>query len=310
MKKFRYSNLFLDALNLVLKYKYLWVLGLLAAFSGSANVNFNNSPSFSLSGSSSFSHLSNYLSEPSRLANSWNANSNRFMVATVSTLLLGIALWIIGFIGQAALIKAAETLKRNGNMTLREALRNGVQSLAPMIGVAVLLYVPYYLASTLIGRAMAKSIANDITAFPTIPFALSLLILFPLGVLVSAIHPLAQQGIVIDRLGIVPSIINGWQFFWRNFRKLIFIVLVLALLLVIYTGIMSAVLLPLAGGTVFPALFALVETGNISIGQVLSIVGFSIVGVALNAPINAFVSVVITLTYCNLSEDNRKRQKK
>ena len=310
MKKFSYSDLFLDALNLVLNHKYLWVLGLLAAFSGSANIGLNNSSIFSLSGSSSFSNLSSYFGDSTRLANSWNANNNRFLVAMISTTLLGVALWVVGLLGQAALIKAAETLKKNRNFTLREALRSGTKFLAPMIGVVVLLYGPYYLVSILLGQAMTRSIANDITTFPTVPFALSLLVLFPLGVLVSVINPLAQQGIVIHKLGVVSSIAHGWRFLWQHLRKLILIVLVLVLLLLAYAGIMSAILFPLAGGTVFPALFAWMETGGLSINQVLSIVGFSLIGVALSAPISAYVSVVITFAYRNLSADNRKRKRR
>jgi len=310
VKKFGYGDLFVDALNLVLNYKYLWVLGLLAALSGSGTINFSNTSRFSLSGSSSFSHLSSYLGDSARLANSWNANSGRFVMATVSLMLLGIILWVAGFIGQAALINAAETLNRNRDITLREALCSGVRFLVPMIGVAVVLYGPYYLVSTLIGWAMARSIANGIAAFPTVPFVLSFLILFPLGVLVSAVHPLAQRGIVIHGLNVASSITNGWRFLWQNLKKLVFIVLVLVLLVLIYAGVVSVILLPLAGGAVFPALFTWIETGSISIGQVLSIVGFSLVGVALNAPINAYMSVVITLAYCSLGEQGRKRKKR
>ena len=307
MKKFSYSNLFLDALNLVLNYKYLWLLGLLAALSGSEVSNFRNTSDLSLSGSGSFSYLSNYFSDSARLTSSLGTNGERFLTATASTLLLGIVLWVVGSIGQIALIKAAETLNGNHGMALPEALRAGIRFLMPVIGIAAVLYGPYYGASILIGRALASSIANDLTAFPTVPFVLLLLILFPLGVFVGAVYPLAQRGVVSHGLGVIPGITAGWRFLWQNLKRLIFIVLILALLLLVYSGIVSAILLPLAGGTVFPALFTWLETGSISAGQVLSIAGFSLLGTVLSAPITAYASVVMTLAYCTLSEQAQTR---
>ena len=141
MKKFSYSNLFLDALNLVLNYKYLWLLVLLAALSGSEVSNFRNTSELSLSGSGSFSYLSNYFSDSARLASSLGTNGERFLTATASTLLLGIVLWVVGSIGQIALIKAAETLNGNHGMALPEALRAGIRFLMPVIGIAAVLYV-------------------------------------------------------------------------------------------------------------------------------------------------------------------------
>jgi hypothetical protein len=134
----------------------------------------------------------------------------------------------------------------------------------------------------------------------------SFLILVPLGVFVSVVYPLAQRGVVIHGLSVVSSITKGWQFFWQNLGKLIFIVLILALLLLVCGGILSAILLPLAGGTVFPALFTWLESGSLGAGQVLSMAGFSLLGTVLTAPLTAYASVVMTLAYCRLSEQEQR----
>lgn len=308
MKRFSYSDLFLDSANIVLSYKFTWLLGLLAALNGSKVISLASSSRSSLSGNSSFTYLGSYFSNFSRLAESWNTNGTRFIIASVMTLLLGIGLWLVGFVGQASLIKAAFSLNQNKDVTLRKSLRDGLRFLVPMIGVTLVLFGPYLLVSFLFGRVLS----TDGTSFPVLYFLLAFLVLFPIGLIVATVHPLAQRAIVLQGQSVTASIRHGWQFLRENLKKLIIIMLILALIVLIYGALLSFILMPLASKTVFPALFEWIETGSISTGEIASIIVFSLMGLALGAPINAYRSITITLAYSNLGGlgQTRKKRKK
>lgn len=297
-KHFDYGDLFLDALNLTLNYKFLWVLGLLTALSGSEATNFTQFSKIIPSGNNSFSFLGTYLGNSNWSIESWNSLGDRFVFATATTTVLGIMFWMGGFIGQAGLIKAVAYLNRNQTTTLIGALKAGSHFLLSMTGITLLLYGPYFVVSLLNQKFLA--IQFTFQSFPVIPFLLFFLILFPLGLLISVLYPLAQRGIILQELNILSSIADSWDLLRRQWRKIVVIVLILGSINMAYGAVALFFLSPLIKGAIFPTLFTWLETGSLNVEQVGMIVLFSVLGLFLSAPLNAYNSVAITLTYDTL----------
>ncbi|HTP08094.1 MAG TPA: hypothetical protein VMP08_07585, partial [Anaerolineae bacterium] len=100
----------------------------------------------------------------------------------------------------------------------------------------------------------------------------------------------------------------------RHTRKWIAALLSLLIVYLLYGFVMGAILMPLTQASVFPALFAWIQTGSISTSQMLSIVAVSVLALVLFAPINAYLSIGITLAYyrlnhLDLAQPKRKKRR-
>ncbi|MFQ5641912.1 MAG: hypothetical protein ACE5IR_28380, partial [bacterium] len=186
--------------------------------------------------------------------------------------------------------------------TVAETMKAGVGFLKPLVGMTFLLYGPYFIVSLMVGRTLLTS------RNPTASFLFAFLVLFPIGIVLTILYPLAQRAIVLQGLGAVSSISRGWQFVQDHLGKIMIVGLILFVILLIFGLVLSLVLLPFAVVTVFPAFEGWAETGVLNPGQILSIVVAGLISAVLGTVVITYQSVLITLVYIDLSGRRRKRK--
>lgn len=280
-----YFDLLLDSFGLVWRHKFFWLLGLFATLS------VNDLSNVHLSGSMA------YVGDVSQLGTAFASDSGRFLLATSVSVLLGLLLLTLNFVSQASLIWATGQSLQREPVTLRESLRQAKPYLKPFLFVTVALFGPLYVASLLLGPALLSiDFVNGAWLFFAAVFGFLLI-----GLIVTVVHQLAQRAIVLQAQNARGGIALGWQVFRRHTRKWIAALLCLLIVYLLYGVVMGAILMPLTQASVFPVLFAWIQTGSISTLQMLSIVGVSVLALVLFAPINAYLSIGITLAYYRLN---------
>lgn len=280
-----YFDLLLDSLSIVWRHKFFWLLGMFASLS------VNDFSSVRISGSTA------YTGDLSQLGAALASDSGRFLLATGASVLLGLLLLTLNFISQASLIWATGQSLQREPVTLRESLRQAKPYLKSFLFVTLALFGPLYVASLLLGSAL---LSIDFMNWALLFFAAVLGFLL-IGLIVTVVHQLAQRAIVLQAQSARGSITLGWQVFRRHTRKWIAALLCLLIVYLLYGVVMGAILMPLTQASVFPVLFAWIQTGSISTAQMLSIIGVSVLALVLFAPINAYLSIGITLAYYRLN---------
>lgn len=293
-----YFDLLLDSVGLVWRHKFFWLLGLFATLS------VNDLSSVRLSGSTA------YTGDFSQLGTAFASDSGRFLLTTSASVLLGLLLLTLNFVSQASLIWATGQSLQQEPVTLRESLRQTKPYLKPFLIVTVALFGPLYVASLLLGSALLSiDFVNSALLFFAAVFGFLVI-----GLIVTIVHQLAQRAIVLQAQNARGGIALGWQVFQRHTRKWIAALLSLLIVYLLYGFVMGAILMPLTQASVFPALFAWIQAGSISTSQMLSIVAVSVLALVLFAPINAYLSIGITLAYyrlnhLDLAQPKRKKRR-
>jgi hypothetical protein len=233
---------------------------------------------------------------------SFGVYGNRSVIAS-TTVLAGLVLWLVGLMSKASLITATARLNQNQRTTLRESVDGSVDFLKPMVGVSLLLFGPYFIVSLLVSQVPITP------RLSILPFAF-LECLLPLArVLIAAILPLAQRGIVLRESSIISSIFHSWQFLREHIGELVSIALYLVLRMLFFALVLGIVLLPFAALVLLPAFLAWFETGSLSTAQLLSVMVFGLVITALGSVVQTYLSVTLTLAYLKLTECRRSRKR-
>jgi hypothetical protein len=249
-----------------------------------------------------------YAGNASQLGAAFASDGGRSLLASGASIILGLVLLTLSFVSQAGLIWATGQSLQREKVTLRASVRETKRCLKPFLIVTLVLFGPFYVASLLLGPILlTMDLAN---------WALTFIALLVGGfvaiIVITIVHQLAQRAVVLQTLGARASLTLGWQVFQRHTRQWIITLICLSIVSLAYTALMSIILVPLTQASVFPALFAWIQTGSISTTQMLSIAGVSLLALVLFAPMNAYQSVALTLAYYHLNQLNltQPRQRK
>lgn len=299
MKKFSYGELILQVLGTILSYRFIWVIGLLAALSSGEIACLKTGPAWQLrEGGSRYIFVEANITDFYRLISSLNAYDGQFTAFIVSVLFWGGCLWLIGLLGHASLVTATIAIDQEQDATLSQSLQNGLRFVLPMVGISFVLYTPYGVISYFLARD-----------FLTSSLLWSVFGLFLLSIVIGTIYSLARCALVFHNLDVLSSIANGVSFLLRHLGKLIIVVLALVLVMLVYNSILLAVLNSFMGDSLTAALFSWLATKTIGMREVVPIAGSSLLLVILNVPVVLCKSIAITVAYLHLSSLDQNRRK-
>ncbi|HXF68470.1 MAG TPA: hypothetical protein VNK89_01560 [Thermoflexus sp.] len=245
-----------------------------------------------------------FANDLNRLRESFTHDGDQSVIALAITVFVGIALLLVSLVAQASLVSTTGRALQNQDTDLRQSIREGIGFLRPFLAITLMLYGPYFLISLFLGQALF------VTNFTGVPFILAIAVFYPLGIVLTAVHLLAQRSLILQSLGVWSSIVNGWQFLWRYLGRLIVITLILIVIALLYSFVLNLILPPISVTSMLSILFAWLQTGKLTSGQILYITGMGLLDLVPNAPINAYQSIVITLAYFRFSELGRAKKNK
>ena len=292
--------------------KYLWVLGFLAALTSSrANSSSSNS-------SSSFDP--NTLS-PEELV----ALGGAFVAVVCVSMAIGLILWVVGLIARGGLITAVYKISSGKEMTLGQAFSAGVQRIWPIIGMNLLLYLPFFLigmaaivvvfmmAFGAMGTSIAAEANGDLVPSAEsigammaglgtflICFVLLCCVLFILGICLNFINAFAYRGIMIHKMGVMESISHSWELIKVNFAEVLILSIlfgVIGLIIsfaiaVLFVPIALVVMAPVIAGGISGELSAISLAYGVGAGLCLGVLGAIITAVLVT-----WQSATFTLAY-------------
>ena len=294
-----YANLFSRAWALIWRNKFLLALGFLAALSGDALSQVRIGPELSLLGGGGL--LRANVLDIDGWTRALRLLGGNLVAATIITVVAGLIMMVAELSGRAALVVSAHALDHRETINLTEALRRGVRLIAPILIMTLLLYIPFLMASEIVGELLRWS--PGIIRLPIYVLVLALLVV-QIGL--ALMHPLAICGIVIHRLDPVASIEQSWRLMREHPEELLVIAAALGILGLVFGAIAYLVLSPVAGVSLLSILLAGPLNSFANLGLALSFTALTTVSVAILAAARAYQLVALTLAYQTWTEANSK----
>ncbi len=299
-----YGDLFVRSWRITWNNKFLWVLGFLAALTSASN------------GGSSGRSVSQQFNSGEVSPEMITAFSGAVLLLVCVGFLFGLLLAFVGLAANGGLISAVGRLDDGEKVTLGEAFAAGTQAIFRLLGIGILLWLPFVLIIVLTvtlgvvgtgGIAAASDIANNPESlvaslgFLAICLVALCCTLIPVGIVVSVIYEFALRGTVLHNLGVVDSIRQAWQLIRANLGEVIVLMIVLFGVGLLVGLLLGIVMLPL-GLLILVPVIAMAGSGSTpnvaSIGLLIG-GGFclGILGALLNSVIVTWRSAAITLAY-------------
>jgi len=290
-----YPNLFSRAWDLIWRNKFLLALGFLAALSGDALSQVRIGPELSLSGDGGL--LRANVLDIDGWTRALRLLGGNLVAATIITVVAGLIMMVAVLSGRAALVISTHALDHRETIDLSEALRRGVRLIAPILVLTLLLYIPFLIASEIVGELLRLS--PGIIRLPIYILVLALLVV---QILLALMHPLAICGIVIHRLDPVASIGQSWRLIREHPEEMLVIAAALGILGLVCGAIAYLVASPVAGVSLLSILLAGPLNSFANLGLTLSFTALTIISVAILAPARAYQLVALTLAYQEWTE--------
>ena len=292
------------AWNITWKYKVLWLLGILAGCSASGRGSGGQFPS----GFRGFNFGQGAVEGPpgegmQRFIDRLSEGAWIPIVIGVILLLIFVSLvfLVLGVLGQAGLIAAFGRADDGHDITLSEAFRLGGEHFWRLLGIRITVWF----AGLIIGVAVV--IAVVLFGVATLGIGLICLLpvlclLIPLGIAVDAYIVLTMVAAIEEGAGVFEAFGKAWAFVQKNLGQ----VLVMALILVVGGGILSAILFLPFAVVVVPALVGSLTGSDTGFVSGLAISGLCLVvllpvAVLLSGVLTTYVTGVWTLTYRRLT---------
>lgn len=213
-------------LNFWWKYKYLWLIGVIASIFTSSSFNFSEfGESFDPPSTSSTSILPDSFSQ---------VEDEVLLIIGITCLVVAL-IWIaftiyFGNTAKTALIKAVPVLESGDNLSFTSLWKLGNPYWLKRFFLQVLVFSPLIILGIVFGigafiiSLTARSSPEFIEAFACafLPVAISLICLLGIYALfVGMILPFAERELVLNNRGIWNSVAAGWHFFKTNFIDLL-----------------------------------------------------------------------------------------
>jgi hypothetical protein len=284
--------------------KFLFVLGFLAALGGgggggSTNFNF---------GRGDFADVPLDFDLPGRAELFWSQYGFLIMAVGCCLLLFFIVLWLISLTAQAGLIDAVNRIDDGQSSSFGEAWAAGVSKLLPLVGLSLLLTVPFILFGLVAAAIGIGAVVTDGgSIFVVLGFLVACLACFVglLAIFVQILYPFAQRALVLEDAGVVASISRGWQIMRENVGDAVILIVIAIAITIIYGFVVLIVLLPLSLIAIVPIILGVVASGELGVIPVLLAVGgllcMGLAAAVLNAILVAYRSTLMTLGYKELA---------
>lgn len=297
-----YGEVLRRAWQITWKYKGLWVLGILSSCSGGgggggggANSQASGFRGYQ-SGGREFPQLQHFFN--SIAPETWIIIA---IVALLVILVIGLALLVLGVIGDGGLIGAFNVADSGGETSLGQAFRMGSTYFWKLLGVRILFWV----AGLVVGLIVAVPLILLVVA----TFGIGLLCLIPLGivlipvalvvgVIVSVYTMLTQIALVIENLGVFDAFRRAWDVLKANLGP----IFVMGLIVIIGSWLIGLILAAPLIAIVLPVGFALAFGTQSTANSGLILAGLCLVVyipvlIVLNGILRTYVTGVWTLTY-------------
>jgi len=309
------------AFNIVLQHRTLWILGFLASLVGGAGSSTNalNAPGGAFTSTEPGEAL------PPEMEDFFEqlAGNPGLILAGLAgfacvLLLVGIALWVISIIAHGGLIGGVQQIEEAGSTSFGQAWSVGVHKFWPLLGLSLLLALPWVvllalfllLFGGLILPFIMASTAGGEEALAGFTGGLVLLLcgggfLACIGLIYSifaaGLQTFGERAIVLENSGVVDALRRGWQVIRGNLGNIILLAL-LMLVISIVVGFVIAIVASLLFAPTLAAVFVgLGSEGSIGAGAVvlgaLSLLAVVVVSAIISAFFTAFASAVWTLAY-------------
>jgi hypothetical protein len=289
--------------------KFLWVLGFLAAL-GSASGNFN-------SGSNVSQRMNNGEISPDVIA----AIGAVGAVLACIIFIIVIVFVLVSLVARGGLIDAVARIDDGETVTLGEAFAAGTAKIWSLLGMSILLYLPYFILlmvgisvvifgvfASMGGAAVSGAFENGspdallgAMGIFFVCFIALMCVLVPLGVFLQFIQAFAFRGIVLQELGAVDGIRHGWQVLRENAGEILMLALLFFVIGIVYSFAVMIVLMPLILVLFVPVFTSMMRGGDVGLFEVLVLAGGGIcvglVGALLNSIITTWRSATFTLAY-------------
>lgn len=310
-----YGQLFRRSWDIVWQNKYLFILGFLAALGGSSGGGNNSNFNFNVpSGGTTTDPFPPEIFD--QFSSFWSEFGGLILGLGCFFFILGIVFWLIRLAAQGGLIEAVDRIEAGEKMSFGPAFSAGVARIGSLIGLNLLLNLPFILFGLVIGGGFAYvgfSLFQDAGNFSeTVGGIIGILavcagllacLLIPLGLIVTFVQPFAMRGLMLKQLGVVESIRHGWDVLRQNLGD-IFLLGIAFLVLGFLVGLVSLfVMVPLAFLAAGPMLFDLIQGNQIDFGmtEIITLafggICLGLAGAAINAILTAYRSATVTLAY-------------
>ena len=303
---FNFGEVLTRAWQIIWKHKVLWIFGILAGC-GRGGSRFNTS---SRGGNGGPGQLP---PEILRIFETIQQNLTAFLVAGCILLLLIWAVTIfLGTIGRIGLIRGTYSVEAGAETLIFGPLfSESMPYFWRMLGVSLIVAVPFlFVLAALIAGFIAFAISagnrSDVGAIGVlwmVPVLIGCIcLLIPVLFVVGMIIRQAENAIVLENLGVFPSLSRGWEVFRANLGPIILMAIILAVLNLV-VGFVIAIPVFII---VFPSVIAFAAGEAKSwTPLVLMTIGLCIyapVLLVLSGIMNAYLELAWTLTYMRLTE--------
>ena len=301
-----YSEAIAKAWKIIWRFKVLWLVGLLASFSGGLNVvpsfNFRFSQGdfpFLGRGSLGFSQVAGWLqSIPAWV---WFAGFGVILT-------LGVLFYLVSLVGQAG-VKRGAWQADNGaeSLPVGRLFQDSFGYFWRMLGVTLLVGLPGFVfaminlalfVASLFGFLYGQGVAGVFSLLcAMVPlFCLAL----PLSWMLSMWSELSTSALVAENLGVFASLRRGWNLFWKKIGSAILVSLFLFVVQIVLGILMGLPVLVV----VFPLAFGGFATGlgaGLIGGIVLAILFLVAVGLFVGSLLHAYSGSLWMLAFKRLT---------
>lgn len=177
-----------------------------------------------------------------------------FIIAVAIIFLL---LWLISLIARAGVIAAVDQSNQGLQPTLGSVLGAGIRSLLRVIGMKMILALPFVLIGILALASIGGSIwaiyqyvitgnTSSLSVLGAVPLLLGIFCFaFPLSVFFQIIDASAYRGIVIQNMGVFRAIGHGFEFFFRHFVEILVLGGIFVVVGILFSIALTTVFIPI-----------------------------------------------------------------
>ncbi len=310
---FNFGEVLSRAWQIIWKHKVLWIFGILASCTRSGS-NFNSNSSWREGGDGGFGGTPDFPPQLQRLIETISENMATFIAITIAVICI---FWIVaiflGTIGKIGLIRG--TWQAEGvtdNLIFGQLFSESTPYFWRMFGLSLIMGLPFLvLIAVLVAGGLAFGIALSQGGSNTaalggllalVPLFIGCMcLLIPVGFVINMIVRQAQNAIVLEDAGVLPSISRGWDIFRNNLGPIIVMAIILTVIGLVAGFIIALPVLVV----VIPATIAFV-VGNAQNWTPMIVAGALLclyipISMLINGILVAYTESVWTLTYMRLT---------
>lgn len=310
---FNFGEVLTRAWQIIWKHKILWVFGILASCGrsgGNFNSNFNSG-----GGNGGGGQPTQIPPQMMRWLQTIEQNlTTIIIVVTAVVCVIWIVTIFLGAIGKIGLIRGTAQAEGGAeSLVFGELFSGSVPYFWRMFGLSLILSIPAFLVAIVVAvvvvGALAASGGSDagvVAVFSSVPLLIGCIcLLVPVMFVLGMIFQQAERAVVLENMGLLPSITRGWEVFKANLGPIILMAIILGVIGVVAGFLISIPFFLL----IFPAMFAFFAVSALGGGGSGSLILISVcaciflpIALALQGVVISYTESAWTLTYMRLTK--------